>query len=141
MNRIDWPWEKLFTLGPFLGALVMTIIIGVVTGGIAYALDHSSVSFQSASISPDGSTCSIHFFNHGRSASHLSLIVMSVSGTTNSVSFGSSYLIPAGNATYPCQRGSQTQFVPSVVGHQGMPFNLTARFDDGTRVSYRSAFP
>ena len=141
MRKFDWPWERIFTLGPFLGTIALLLVGGVVTGQLAYAPTHSSVVVNSATISSDGSTCRIVFYNKGNGASHLSQVNIEMPGDEHAVSFGQSFSMkPNQNTTFNCSLGKSSQFVPPFMAHPGMEYNLTARFDDGTKTSYTSGF-
>jgi len=135
-------WNRIFAASPLVMIVAAAVLVaGAGLGGYAFAAREPHPSFQSATISSDGSTCSIDFWNGGNADAHLTQVVLSSLGTSNAVSFASSFVLhPSKTSTYDCSLGSATQFLPGFVGQPGMCFNLTARFDDGTYLHFESVF-
>jgi hypothetical protein len=135
-------WNRVFSASPLVMIVAAIVLIaGAGLGGFALAARDPHPSLQNATISSDGSTCSIDFWNGGNADAYLTQVVLSSQGASNAVSFASSYVLhPNQTSTYDCSLGSATQFLPGFVGQPGMPFNLTARFDDGTYLHFESVF-
>jgi hypothetical protein len=135
-------WDRVFSVSPVVMIVAAFVLVaGAGPGGFAFAARDPHPSFQGATISSDGSTCSIEFWNGGNADAHLTQVVLSSQGASNAVSFASSFVLhPSQNSTYDCSLGSATQFLPGFVGQPGMSFNLTARFDDGMYLHFESVF-
>ncbi len=134
--------EKIFDAGPLaITVLTVVLVAGLGLGAFAFAGRDSHPSVGAAQISADGTTCIVVLVNHGDTDLHLDSVILSGGGVSSAVSFSSGFTLPRNSSTaYPCALGTTTQFVPPLSGLQGGAYNITARLDDGTRMTYSSQF-
>ncbi len=119
----------------------LVLVAGIALGGFAAMAGDPAPLVQNATISADGSTCAVFLRNPGNSEVQLSALVLSSGSGSAAVSFASSFsLRPNQTTVYGCSLGTPSQFVPTVSGQPGMRYNLTARFDGGSFVTYSSTF-
>lgn len=125
----------------FLTAATILLVVGVGFQGFQAVASRPTPTILDATISPDGSSCSIKLYNPASAQTHVTEFTLSSAFGSPAVSFASSFALhPNQTETYLCPMGTSAQFVPTLNGVSGAPYNLTARFDDGTVASYASAF-
>jgi hypothetical protein len=136
--------EQVALRGPaVLTAVAVVLVIGYGLGAFA-AISKPTPTIVQASISADGSVCSVQFENQGGTDVRLSILSLAYSTPSArgwAVSFPKGLTIVHDQVTtYSCLLGTTNQFLPSASGLSGEQYNLTAKYDDGTSVSFSAKF-